>query len=264
VHSWSLLFPGKRESVGGRWFDRGVFVYAGSVHEPFLQAFTPTPSVAGRLMSGAPFGPSIRVEGQAVWKIAVLGDPLYTPGPAVPRVEDPLPIEGAKAVDEGLAELLKSDKWEQGILALKLTGRDADIVKIAAKLIDAKPEALTPALLRDCILAAFRTGNAGLVLKLYAAAPATIAREGDMLDCLWLTAYGVLAKPDPTIIEPAPLIRLLKDGLRTDQLESDAKTVANLWSRQFGAATIDGVFSEWRTKFPAKDQIAALDKARGK
>jgi hypothetical protein len=264
VHSWSLLFPGKRESVGGRWFERGVFAYAGSVHEPFLQAFTPTPAVAGRLMSGAPFAPSIRVEGQPVWKIAVLGDPLYTPGPAVPRVNDPLPIDGAKAIDDGLAELLKADKWEQGVLVLKLTGRDADIAKLAATLVEAKPEALTPSVVRDCLLAAFRVGNHALVLKLYAKAPPEVAREGDILDCVWFVAYAVLAKPDATIIESPALVRLLKDALRPDQLESDAKNVAALWAKQFGPSTVDGLFSEWDMKFTTKDEAAAIARARGK
>src|SRR5262249_32291714 len=33
VHSWSVEFPKNRDTVGGRWFERGVFAYAGSVHE---------------------------------------------------------------------------------------------------------------------------------------------------------------------------------------------------------------------------------------
>ncbi|MCX5689608.1 MAG: hypothetical protein NTV94_07470, partial [Planctomycetota bacterium] len=150
------------------------------------------------------------------------------------------------------------------VLILKLTGRDADIAKLASTLVDAKPEALTPSVVRDCLLAAFRVGNHALVLKLYAKAPAEVAREGDVLDCLWFVAGAVLAKPDASIIETPAMIRLLKDALRPDQLEADARTVAAQWAKQFGPAAVDGLFSEWNTKYTTKDDVAAIAKARGK
>ncbi|MCC6969082.1 MAG: hypothetical protein IT434_02575, partial [Phycisphaerales bacterium] len=52
VHSWSLLAPAKPDTVGARWLDRGVYAYAGSVQEPTLAAFVPTPLVAQRLLAG--------------------------------------------------------------------------------------------------------------------------------------------------------------------------------------------------------------------
>jgi hypothetical protein len=262
VHSWSLLFPGKRESVGGRWFERGVFVYAGSVHEPFLQAFTPTPTVAARLMGGAPFAPAIRLEGQPVWKIAVLGDPLYTPGPAVERVNDPLPLEGATPVDNGLKQMLLNGEWDRGVLALKLTGRDAEIAKIASTLLETKPEAFTPPMLRSCILASFRAARPDLVLKLLPRLGADAAGDGELLDAAWLVAMPLLTRPDPAIAEPGQLLRLLKDLIRPDQFEADAKVVHAAWSTQFGAAAANQLVSEWRRKHTSKEQGEFLDKLR--
>lgn len=45
VHSWSAVAPGRRVTIAGRWFERGAYAYAGSVHEPFLDAFVPTLSL---------------------------------------------------------------------------------------------------------------------------------------------------------------------------------------------------------------------------
>jgi hypothetical protein len=264
IHSWSLLFPGKRESVGGRWFERGVFAYAGSVHEPFLGAFAQTPVVAGRFSSGSPFACCVRLEGGPVWKIAVLGDPLYTPGPGVTRSEEPLPLEGAQAIGDDLRELLQGEKWDQGVQALKLLGRDADITKIAATLLDTKPDALNPSVARDSILAAFRTGESALVIRLFAKASAEVAREGPILDAVWLVAGPLIDRPDPSIYENAALLRIVKDALRDDQMEGDARIVSSAWKRQFGPGAADGLFSDWKSKFNSKEQRAALDKITAK
>src|SRR5262245_54275362 len=113
VHSWSAIAPAARHTVGGRWMERGVFVYAGSVQEPFLNAFMPTPAVAARLLMGAPFGAAIRLDSSPPWKINVLGDPLYTYGPAALRVEEAPTLEGATDVAAGLRDALTADKYEE-------------------------------------------------------------------------------------------------------------------------------------------------------
>ncbi|MFN7021792.1 MAG: hypothetical protein ACK4WH_10765, partial [Phycisphaerales bacterium] len=56
VHSWSAAFPADPRTVGGRWIERGAYAYVGSVHEPYLQAFCPTPKLAQRLIVGLPWG----------------------------------------------------------------------------------------------------------------------------------------------------------------------------------------------------------------
>lgn len=259
VHSWSLLFPGKRESVGGRWLERGVFVYCGSVHEPYLQAFNPTPVVAGRLMSGAPFAASVRIEGGPVWKIAVLGDPLYLPGPPPKRANTPLPLGFTQPVGEDLKTLLTEGKYETGALYLKLLGRDDDLTKLAAGLLDAKPNDVSAGFAREAILPAFRAGDQSVVQRLFEKLPPEAAKNGEYLDALWLSAYPVLLKA-----ENGELPRLLKEHIRLDQFEHDVRTLAMGWGRRFGQAAVSGLYSELRQKYTSKDQGAAIDRAAGR
>lgn len=259
VHSWSLLFPGKRETVGGRWLERGVFVYCGSVHEPYLQAFNPTPVVAGRLMSGAPFAASVRVEGGPVWKIAVLGDPLYLPGPPPKRENTPLPLAFTQPVGEDLKTLLTDGKFEAGALALKLLGRDADLAKLAAGLLDAKPEEVSAAFAREAILPAFRAGDQSLVQRLFEKLPVESAKTGEYLDALWLSGYPVLLKA-----ESGELPRLLREHIRADQFEHDVRTLAMGWGRRFGQAGVSGLYAELRQRYSSKDQLAVIDLVEGK
>jgi len=259
VHSWSLLFPGKRETVGGRWLERGVFAYCGSVHEPFLQAFNPTPVVAGRLMSGAPFAASVRVEGGPVWKIAVLGDPLYLPGPPPKRANTPLPLGFAQPVGEALKTLLTEGKYESGALSLKLLGRDEDLTKLAAGLLDAKPDNVTAGFAREAILPAFRAGDQSVVQRLFEKLSPEAARDGEYLDALWLSAYPVLLKA-----ENGELPRLLREHIRPDQFEHDVRTLAMGWGRRFGQATVSGLYAELKQKYTSRDQVEAIDRVAGR
>lgn len=276
VHSWSLLFPGKRETVGGRWLERGVFAYAGSVHEPFLQAFTPTPNVAGRLVSGASFAPAIRIENQPVWKIAVIGDPLYTPGPPAKRVDSPLPgrLSDCKPIDADLKEMLQREDYVGGILAMKLRGRDADISKLIDALVQSKPAATTPGLLREGVLASFYSGQIQTFTALYARLPPTLASDGVMLDCLWLAAGPALV-PRPAAVDPEDkqmlsseqaqaMLRLLRSHVRPDQIESDASRLATAWKREFGPASSIELFATLRKLHTKPEDAKALDAAQGK
>jgi hypothetical protein len=79
IHSWSMKRPGDRETVGGRWLERGVYSYFGSVHEPFLGAFVPPTNVIDRVASFAPFLVSCRMldgEFGKPWRLVAIGDPL--------------------------------------------------------------------------------------------------------------------------------------------------------------------------------------------
>ena len=78
-----------------RGSQRGAYAYVGSVHEPFLQAFVPSPKLAMRLAAGLPLGAAARLDDGEPWKISILGDPLITLGKAGPVVEKPLPLTGA-------------------------------------------------------------------------------------------------------------------------------------------------------------------------
>ena len=55
IHSWSATTPDDPETVGGRWLENGAYLYAGSVHEPYLSAFIPPKLMVKRMMRSAPF-----------------------------------------------------------------------------------------------------------------------------------------------------------------------------------------------------------------
>lgn len=100
IHSWSMKRPADRETVGGRWLERGVYAYYGSVHEPFLGAFVPPTNVVDRIASFAPFLVSCRmIDGEfgKPWRLVAIGDPLMTVRvPAQRQIPAaPLPADGA-------------------------------------------------------------------------------------------------------------------------------------------------------------------------
>ncbi len=86
VHSWSLRAPSRSTTIGGRFLAHGVYVYSGSVEEPFLHAFMPPIVMAQRLRATVPFLVAARHwDGplSAAWRITTLGDPLMiAPPPA--------------------------------------------------------------------------------------------------------------------------------------------------------------------------------------
>ncbi len=256
VHSWSLLFPSKRDLLGGRWRERGVFAYAGSVHEPFLHAFVPTPNAAGRFLTGAPFGASMRVDGMHMWKIAILADPLYSFTPGMKRGSESLPLEGTEPVGGNLRELLTADKFEEGINLMTLLGRDQDIAKLAAALLDSKPDKITSGVARACILPCIRAGKGELVVRLYPSLSQDAAKDGVMRDALWLTTYPALEHPaDET------MLNLLKANIRPDQVERDAKTLGAAWRAKFGATAAAQLFKDLQGRFTEKSQRDGLEKA---
>lgn len=131
VHSWSANNPRERSHISSVWLERGAFGYVGSVHEPFLSAFVPTPILMTRLTAGLPWGVAPRIDKAEVWKVAVFGDPLYTViVKGAPKAEGALPLSGAQDVGESVAGLLKDKKYVEAIRALSIVGRDRDAARL--------------------------------------------------------------------------------------------------------------------------------------
>ncbi|MEO1533946.1 MAG: hypothetical protein AAFS11_00105, partial [Planctomycetota bacterium] len=140
VHSWSATRPSDRKTVAGRWRERGAFAYVGSVHEPFLQAFVPTPAVAGRLLSGAPLGAAVRADAAgALWKIAVLGDPLLVFAKPRPRSDASLPLSAAP-LRRLLSEATGKGEFAEAVSLLVMLGDDAKAVELADAVLADAPE----------------------------------------------------------------------------------------------------------------------------
>jgi hypothetical protein len=148
IHSWSMRRPGDRETVGGRWLERGVYSYFGSVHEPFLGAFVPPTNVVERIAAFAPFLVSCRMldgEFGKPWRLVAIGDPLMpvrVPGQRRVPVAA-VPADGATDLRRETIERLKAaqaapqpEEFRSVMRDLLLLGEDEVAIglwKIAAK-----------------------------------------------------------------------------------------------------------------------------------
>jgi hypothetical protein len=201
VHSWSAKFPGHRWTIFGRWRERGVYAYVGSVHEPYLQAFVPTPALAARTLSGFPLGAGARLDRGEPWKIAIFGDPLLVFTQPIPRRDAKVPLEGAVSVEDGLREALQGKRFAEALEKLRALGRDRDAARLLAAVIKDSPDALTPDVALAGISAAFFRGDDATFAKAYAAArhkiEDTSSGLGTVQDMLWQASY-----PQNTALSP--------------------------------------------------------------
>ncbi len=165
VHSWSATRPSDANTIAGGWLDAGAFMYIGSVHEPFLQAFIPTPIFALRLMGGLPWGVACRPDGASpIWKIAVLGDPLLAIGAERPRTSA-LEIGGGTELAGEIASAIRAEDFASVARAQVMLGRDADAVRLALAIRRDKPEAFDAQLAELVAMPAFRQYNKDLLVE---------------------------------------------------------------------------------------------------
>ncbi len=282
VHSWSARNPADRGTVGGRWLDQGSFVYVGSVHEPFLQAFVPTPQVMGRLLAGAPVGAAVRQEGSQVWRVTTLGDPLAVIGPAMRRdaetipvlttppttpgttgvASDPAPAEaGANAsaatdIGLGLRDALTASEFDRAFEILLLQGRDAEIARLASTLL-LKPDAKVPARAWAlAVLPLIREGNPADALLAFSRADATARRETATLDGVWLAMTAPEAGTDRDAV-----LDSLRPSLRRDSYARDAIALAGAWTRSRGEAAARTLLRSLREGAPTEAERRKIDDA---
>lgn len=228
VHSWSAVAPGRRNTVAGRWFERGVYAYVGSVHEPFLQAFVPTPVLAERLMSRAALGAAARVDGRPLWRIAVLGDPLIARAPEPPRATQELPLADPQSVEEAMRAAARELRYADAVAALALLGRDADAARLFAAIVREKPQTLDADLARAALFPLFRTAMDDEFLRAFAALPTDLAADGAAVDALWHVGRRV-AREGGAFREAA--FTLMTAHTREDQREADAAELQQLGGR---------------------------------
>ena len=234
VHSFSAASPTSRPTVAGILIERGVYAYLGSVEEPYLNAFVPTPLAMNRLVSGFPWGAAGRLDGGDLWKLAVFGDPLLTLGPPGKRATtSAVPLPGATDVAAALPDQLKARDFESAMWTLAIVGRDRDAARLLAALCKDDPTACTPAVALAGIPSAFFTGDyATFVLGARKVAPvfeddARVKREGiaEIRDMVWHAVSMSAGKITESEAD------LLADYLRPDLLgrdTSDATRAAEL------------------------------------
>ncbi len=255
VHSWSATRPADRTTVAGRWMERGAFAYVGSVHEPFLQAFMPTPMLSARLLSVAPLGVAARLDDGPMWKIAVIGDPLYVVSVQQRKQNTPVPLDGFKEIDATLREDLVAEKYEDALLTLTLLGRDSDAARLAGAVLDQKTTRFTPRVAALAVTAFMRAGDNRRVIESWLHLSDQDKQEPAMRDYLWLAAYPLMSDPTPE------MLKLLRDNVRLDQVGRDATAAAAAWAREFDMAQAQAMLREVRAKLTTDAQRADLDKA---
>jgi hypothetical protein len=232
VHSFSASSLGARETVAARWLERGVYAYCGSVHEPFLNGFVPTPVVTARLAATVPWGAAVRYDDGPPWKIAIIGDPLLALGPPALRVEEDaaLPLDDAADIGHDLRLAIEAQRFEDGIRGLVLLGRDQHITRLASALLAERASEITPKAADAALMSAYRMGEVELFIALYARLSPDDASAGWRRDALWQIVHPGLAAT-----RSRELVDLLARHLRVDQIGRDASELAGPMVRLAGA-----------------------------
>lgn len=262
VHSYSLQRPLDRNTIGGRFLERGVYAYAGSVDEPYLQAFVPTPVIAQRLAGSVAFAAAVRYDDGQVWKIAVLGDPLVTLGKGGRRVDGEVKIGGSVDLDAEAKRLLKDGQFDGAIHDLVLLGRDGDVARLAMALIKDKPADFTPPMALASIPSLYRAGEYAGLLDAYDRLDSAGRADGLMQDLLWLCSPYLLARGNSDVALEARIVGLLRANLRKGQVIDDAETLAMHMRRRSMESAL-GVLESLRPTLDA-DQQQVLDQAIGR
>ncbi|MCH2160673.1 MAG: hypothetical protein MK085_02245, partial [Phycisphaerales bacterium] len=239
VHSYSLKLPENTDTIGGRFLDRGVYAYVGSVHEPYLMAFQPPELIVKRLSVFTPFLAAGRAwEGNVSrsWRLTTIGDPLMLVQPPSRRTRKltGLPeIPGGENVVRAAQEQLRAFRENPQLAAsamdmLALIGRDDVAAKVwevlqqegnLADITRAAPAALGPL---------FRTRSFDAFIDAYERLPQG-ARRDEAQDMLWHLAtprLGTLQEPD--------VIALLARSPRQSSLEVDLRRLKPHLDRVLG------------------------------
>lgn len=256
VHSFSAQQIGNRDTIGGRWIENGAYAYLGSVHEPYLGAFQPGHMLAVRLLSKAPWGAAVRLDGGKLWKLNVFGDPLLTLGDPAPRHEEPLTLKGASSVEDEMRAALKERDLARGVGALIMLGQDATAAKLAKAALDPTSGAMTPELARIALPAAFRERDPDLFLALYGRMTARDKRDTLLADMLWRVARPMISSAD------ASLVAMLRETIRPLSIADDAQALAPAINRLEGREATKLFFADLMTKTSdAKARQALMESA---
>lgn len=256
VHSWSATNIGNRDRLGGRWLERGVFCYAGSVHEPFLGAFVPTPNAAGRLLAGGPFGAAMRLDNAPLWKVAIFGDPLFTYGATGQRSLAPPALAGATGIDTGLRDMLTKGDLESAIRVLLMQGRDDAITKIVEVVLNDPAEHLSAAGACDAVLPVFRMGRNDLVWRIFAKGSPLAEKNPALRDALWLSVHPLLEGS-----AERAMLAVLEHALRPEQAGADAILLGKTIARVVNLDAARGMFERVKASTTDKGLRDAMSRA---
>lgn len=262
VHSFSLSMPHQPKSVGGRWLERGVYLYAGSVDEPFLTGFVPTPIVAKRLLGQLPFAAAVHYDDGLAWKITVLGDPLKTFSPCGTRLPE-VPNE-IRAIFDAMNPIelkirakdrLQDSEFAGAIEDFILTDRDDAVIRLGQALMNDKPEVIDDEIATMLISAAFRMREHELVLDLFERLSPKARLLTMNQDTLWMSGrYQLLRFDDQRAMV------LMRTNLREGQIIQDAEELAMVLRRE-SMSTAIAFMESVRADLSSASHTRALNKA---
>lgn len=240
VHSWSCIRPADRDTIGGRWLERGAYAYVGSVHEPTLAAFVPPEMLTERMLASVPFLIAARVWEGTPWRVATIGDPLMTLLRAAPRAaceDHPIMGENLREVlRRQTPEALERGQWTNLMRTVNLLGLDP----LALSLYE---ERLKDAAGADAIAAAlgpvFRQRHAGALLHAFEQIPAHQVTPMQR-DMLWLKCVQMLRS-----IDDAASLSVLERHIRTPLGYVDACRLAPLMKRLGRRGDVEAMLSEY-------------------
>ncbi len=224
VHSWSALFPSKRETLAGRWIERGAFAYVGAIQEPGLTGFVPTPVFTARMLNTAPLAAAARTVSTDPGRIAIFGDAMYSIGPDIKRVPDAvLPLSPVVDLADVLKKAAAERDWVTLFKTLELRGEYSRIAKLAQAMLRDRPQEITPSIARAALFSVSTHSEPPVVFDLYRKLAPKDARSGWAQDLLWSSARrGV----------PARGVALMTANVRTDQEDSDRADLVKLTGRR--------------------------------
>lgn len=253
VHSYSAQYPSDRGSIAGRWLARGAYSYIGAMEEPTLGAFNPPQVFFSRLFAVMPIAAAARIDEAAPWRVNVFGDPLITLAKPVTRHDEPLTLDGAVNIEERMKEDLKEMRLADGLHALVLLGRDAQVMQIATAALREKNPAVNDQLARIVMPSIFRAGDVTAFTDYYDLMPQGVRNEPMNVDLLWQAGRQVLSGETNLSKETnTKLVGLMRDLARDNQLVEDARILAPAVKRTFGAAAVQSMLTNLLTR--AKDE----------
>lgn len=249
IHSWSCISPANRDTLAGRWMERGAYAYVGSVHEPSLGAFVPPEVLVERLRASVPYLIAARVWGAVAWRVATIGDPLMTILHPVPRAApDTCPIGG-----ENLRDVLKrqtplaeqSGDWSQALRTINLLGLDEVAMALYEQRLDNHAPAETLALVLGAV---FRRVDERTFLHAIEQIPISqvTPAQRDLLWLKWLPTRRTLNGPAQ--------IDLMRSLIRTPYGFVDACRLAPIMRSRGQANLVDSMLDD--NEKDAKDGYA--------
>ena len=234
IHSWSAVQPAARETVGGRWLERGAYAYLGSVNEPYLQGFVPAGQVVRTMRGAFVWGAAVRFPRSPVWKIACFGDPLIVHGAPLRRIEGDPPLDDAEDLAEAMRRSLREQDFVAGVRSLAMLGRDEDAARLVRALLRERNELVTPELAQAALASVMIAGEPAEFFDLYLRLDEERSRDPRNLDMLWNRTRPMRRARDA---RARALVAYLQTHLRDDQRVEDAADLALTINRLDGPAS---------------------------